>query len=222
LPSEKDGEGAVGEEAGAGGENPSMEEDPTAEGGEKNTGAGEASAGTEGSDGEGSGDGSGDESEGDGDSKMAMDVEHATVELNEKGECKRDPKFWGPPLKLLDGGAVYIKRLMRPWIRGMTRARAPCPTKSSGPPYSSNPAKSAACFTPARWAQMNHTEAENFLMRLGQLYLRICTRESSTDPAKLAVWQSKALYIQQAALGCFASYKEDLQLRQKQARQKGN
>jgi hypothetical protein len=34
---------------------------------------------------------------------------------------------------------------------------------------------------------MNHTEAENFLMRLGRLYLRICTRESPTDPAKLAV-----------------------------------
>jgi hypothetical protein len=69
---------------------------------------------------------------------------------------------------------------------------------------------------------MNHTEVENSLMHLGRLYVCICTRESPTDATELAAWQSKALYIQQAALGCFASYQEDLKLRQEQARQKGN
>jgi hypothetical protein len=69
---------------------------------------------------------------------------------------------------------------------------------------------------------MNHTEAENFLMHLGRLYLCICTLELPTNVAELVVWQSKALDIQQAALGCFASdYQEDLKLRQEQARQKG-
>jgi hypothetical protein len=221
-PSEKDGEGAGGKEAGAGGEYPSPEEDPTAEGGGNNTGAGKASAGGEGSDGEGSGDGSGDESGDDGDAEMAVDVEHATVELNKKGECKRDPEFWAPPLKLPDGGAVYIKRFIAAMDKGYDTGTSPTSDEVVGPPVFLKPRKVSGRLHPARWAQMNHTEAENFLMRLGQLYLRICTGESPTDPVKLAVWQSKALYIQQAALGCFASYKEDLQLRQKHARQKGN
>jgi hypothetical protein len=222
-PSEKDGEEAGGEEAGAGGEDPSPEENPTAEGGGNNIGAGEASAGGGGSDGEGgSGDGSGDESGGDGDAEMAMDVEHATVELNEKGECKRDPEFWAPPLKLPDGGAVYIERFNEAMDKGYAAGTSPTADKVVGPPVFLKPRKVSGRLHPARWAQMYHTGAKNFLMCLGQLYLRICTRESPTDPAKLAVWQSKALYIQQAALGCFASYQEDLKLRQVQARQKGN
>jgi hypothetical protein len=107
-PSEKDGEGAGGEAAGAGGKNPRLEEDPTAEGSRNNTGAGEASAGGEGSDGEGSGDGSGDESGGDGDAEMAVDVEHATVELNGKRGVQKGPQVLGAAVEATGrGGCIH-------------------------------------------------------------------------------------------------------------------
>jgi hypothetical protein len=145
---------------------------------------------------------------------MAVDVEHATVGLNEKGECKRDPEFWAPPLKLPDGEAIYIERFNAAMDKGYAAGTSPTSDEVVGPPVFLKLRKVSGRLHPARWAQINHTEAENFLMRLVQLSLRICTRESPTDPAEFAVWQSKALYIQQAALGCSAFYQEDLKLRQ--------
>jgi hypothetical protein len=100
-------------------------------------------------------------------------------------------------LKLPDGGAVYIQRFNEAMDMGYAAGTSPTADEVVGPPVFLKPCKVGGRLHPARWAQMNHTEAENFLMRLGQLYLRICTRESPTDPATLAAWQSrgKALYI---------------------------
>jgi hypothetical protein len=189
-----------------------------------NTGAGEASAGGGRSNGEeGSGDGQGDDEDGgDGDAEMAVGVEHATVELNEKGECKRDPEFWAPPLKLPTGGSVYIERFKEATDKGAAAGTSPTADEIIEPPVFLKPRRVSGRLHPARWAQMGHTETENFLMHLGRLYLRICTRAPPTNPDALAPWQNKALYIQQAVLGCFASYQEDMKLRQDQARQKGN
>jgi hypothetical protein len=44
---------------------------------------------------------------------MEVDVEHAFVKLNEKGECKRIPDFWAPPVELPTGGSVYLERLQQ-------------------------------------------------------------------------------------------------------------
>jgi hypothetical protein len=78
-----------------------------------------------GSDGEeGSEDGKDDDEGGaDGDAEMEVDVEHATVELNEKGECKRDPEFWAPPLKLPTGGSVYLERFKKNITEGNQTGR---------------------------------------------------------------------------------------------------
>jgi hypothetical protein len=92
-----------------------------------------------GSDGEeGSGDGNGDEGGGDGDAEIAV---NATVELNEKGKCKRDPEFLASPLKLPTRGAVYI-------LRFNAAETSPTDDEVIGPQCSSNPARSAAGFTP--------------------------------------------------------------------------
>jgi hypothetical protein len=71
---------------------------------------------------------------------------------------------------------------------------------------------------------MGHTEADNFLMHLGHFYLNISTRAAppSETPEIDAAWQRGILYIQQAILGCFASYQEDMKLRQGQAQPNKN
>jgi hypothetical protein len=175
-PSGKDGEeaggeeaSAGGEEASAGGEDPSPEKDSAAESGENNTGAGEASAGGGGSNSEeGSGDGQGDDKDGgDGDAEMAVGVEHATVELNEKGECKRDPEFWALPLKLPIGGSVYLERFKEAVEKGSKEGTSPTADEIIEPPAFLKPRKVSGRLHPARWAQMGHTEAENFLCTWG-------------------------------------------------------
>jgi hypothetical protein len=55
---------------------------------------------------EGSGGGRGNKGAGKG-AESEVPEERAIVELNEKGEVKRNPKFWGPPLQLPDQGKVY-------------------------------------------------------------------------------------------------------------------
>jgi hypothetical protein len=156
-PSGKDGKEGGAQGASGEGEAPSQEYESAAESGKKSTGAGEASAGGGGSDGEeGSGDGQGDdEGGGDGDAEMEMDVEHATVELNEKGECKRDPEFWAPPLKLPTGGSVYLERLKRTSRKAAKRGELPQQLSTSNPRPSSRHARSAAGSTPRagpKWA----------------------------------------------------------------------
>jgi hypothetical protein len=79
---------------------------------------------------------------------MAVDVEHVTVELNEKGECNlRDPEFWALPLKLPDGRAVYIERFNEAMDKGYAAGTSPTADKVVGPQCSSN-TRSAAGFTP--------------------------------------------------------------------------
>jgi hypothetical protein len=70
---------------------------------------------------------------------------------------------------------------------------------------------------------MGHTEAENFLMHLGHFFLNISTQAPPPDtPEMVAAWRNGISYVQEAVLGCFASYQEDMKLRQDQAQQKGN
>jgi hypothetical protein len=155
-PSGKDGDevggenaSAGGEEASAGGKDPSPEKDSAAESGENNTGAGEASARGGGSDGEeGSGDRQDDDEGGaDRDAEMEVDVEHATVELNEKGECKRDPEFWAPPLNLPTGGSVYLERFKKNITEGSQTERD---AKHIQPPSFLPPRKVSGRLHPAR------------------------------------------------------------------------
>jgi hypothetical protein len=148
-PSKKDGKEGNGKEAGGDGEDPSQEKQSAAESGKAGTGSGEASAGGGGGDGgEGTGDGKGDDEGGDGgDAEMEVDVEHATVELNEKGECKRDPEFWAPPLKLPTGGSVYLERFKKNIEAGSSEGRSPTADENIEPPSSSHHAKSVAGST---------------------------------------------------------------------------
>jgi hypothetical protein len=128
--------------------------------------------------------------------KMEVGVQHATVELNEKGECKRDPEFWAPPLKLPTGGAVYLERFKEAVEKGSKElGKGPTADEIIEPPAFLKPRKVSGRVHPARWAQMGHTEAENFLMHLRRLYLRVSTRAPPANPEELAPWQQKVLYI---------------------------
>jgi hypothetical protein len=225
----EDGGEVGGEKANGKGEDPSQEYESANESGEKNTGAGGAGAGEEGEAGEEGTGGGGDEDDGEssgGDDKAEMEVgvQHATVELNEKGECKRDPEFWAPPLKLPTGGAVYyLERFKEAVEKGSKEGKGPIADEVIEPPAFLKPRKVGTQTHPARWAQMGHTEAENFLMHLRRFYLSISMREASppNTPERAADWQrdvnKSRLYVQQTILGCFASYQEDMKLRQGQA-----
>jgi hypothetical protein len=144
-PSGKDGEAGGRKEASGGGEDPSQEYESAAESrGKKSIGAGEASAGGGGSDGaEGSDDGNEghDEGGGDKDAEVEVDVQHATVDPNEKGECKRDPKFWAPPLKLPTGGLSTLRGYGRPSSNGARKGEAPQRLRTFPPQSSSRRAK---------------------------------------------------------------------------------
>jgi hypothetical protein len=83
---------------------------------------------------------------------MAVDMEHATVDLNEKEKCKRDPEFWAPPLKLPDGGAVYIKRFNAGMDKGYDVGTSPTSDEVIGPPVFLKPRKVSGRLHPARWA----------------------------------------------------------------------
>jgi hypothetical protein len=95
---------------------------------------------------------------------MEVDVEHATVELNKKGECKRDPKFWAPPLKLPAGGSVYLKRFKKNIREGSQSGRDATAAEHIEPPSFLPPRKVSGRLHPARWAQMGHTEAKSSLI----------------------------------------------------------
>jgi hypothetical protein len=139
--------------------------------------------------------------------KMEVGVQHATVELNEKGECKRDPEFWAPPLKLPTGGAVYLERFKKAVEKGSNEGKSPTADEVIEPPAFLRLRKVGTRSLPARWAQMGHTEVENFLMHLGRFYLSISTREASppNTPERAADWQrdvnKSRLYVQQTTSG---------------------
>jgi hypothetical protein len=79
-----------------------------------------------------------------------VDVEHATVELNEKGECKRDPEFWAPPLKLPTGGAVYIQRFNEAMCKGHAAGTSLIDDEVIGPPVFLKPREVSGRLHPAR------------------------------------------------------------------------
>jgi hypothetical protein len=204
-----EGSGGVGGEKASGkGGDPSQK--AAAESGERSTGARDVGAGEEEeAGGEGTG-GGGDEGDGEGDgdnAEMEVGVQHATVELNEKGECKRDPEFWAPPLKLPTGGAVYLERFKKAVEKGSNEGKSPTADEVIEPPAFLRLRKVGTRSLPARWAQMGHTEVENFLMHLGRFYLSISTREASppNTPERAADWQrdvnKSRLYVQQTTSG---------------------
>jgi hypothetical protein len=122
-------------------------------------------------------------------------------------------------LKLPTGGAVYIERFKKNIEAGSNAGRSPTADENIEPPSFLPPRKVSGRLCPARWAQMGHTEAKNFLMHLGHFFLDISTRAAPPPetPENDAAWQRGILHIQQAILGCFASYQEDMKLRQAQA-----
>jgi hypothetical protein len=149
---------------------------------------------------------------------MEVDVEHATVELIEKEECKRDPEFRAPPLKLPTRGAVYIERLRKPIQQGGKEGRSPTAPENIAPTVFLPARKVSNREATARWAQMGHKQVENFLMHLGRFYLRLGTRTPPDDPTDAARWQITVDYMQQAILGCVDLYTEDMKKRKKEAK----